>query len=159
MQCMKVVMDADCLIKLTKSKLKELVCDNFSVVIPHTVKKEVIGNATKYPDASIIRDNLERNLLTVSKELPSSGKGEDEALMIYNHGKFHAICSDDKRFIKRLRFLNIPYITPSVFITILLKIGKLTIKEANEKIDSLSPFISDDEYNTIKIILGNWRGA
>ena len=36
-------MDADCLIKLAKSKLKELVCRNFTVIISQAVK-EVIDN-------------------------------------------------------------------------------------------------------------------
>lgn len=31
---MKLLMDADCLIKLTNSKLKELVFKNFSIAIP-----------------------------------------------------------------------------------------------------------------------------
>lgn len=150
-------MDADCLIKLTKAKLKELVCKNFTVIIPQIVKEEVIDNAQGYPDASVIEKNLGKDLLTVNKPVSSSKKGEDAIFTIYQGGEFDAICSDDKRFIKRLRLFDIPYITPSVFIAILLRSGKLTILEAGKKLDSLSPFISDDEYNTIKLILENWR--
>ena len=148
-------MDADCLIKLTKAKLKELVCKNFTVIIPQTVKKEVIDNALGHPDAVILRENLEKDLLTVNKLRSSSKKGEDAIFAIYKHGEFDAICSDDKRFIKRLRLFDIPYITPSVFIAVLLRSGKLTINEACKKLDLLSPFISDDEYNTVKLILEN----
>ncbi len=37
MQYMKVIMDADCLIKLTKAGLKEEVCKTFDVTIPRLV--------------------------------------------------------------------------------------------------------------------------
>jgi len=63
----------------------------------------------------------------------------------------------DGLFIKRLRLFDIPYITPSVFIAMLLKNGKLTLKEAHKKLDSLSPFVSEDEYNAVKLVLENWR--
>jgi len=154
---MKVLMDTDCLIKLTKSKLKELVCRNFSVIIPQVVKEEVIDNAEEHPDAMIIKGNIETGLLSINKKQSSAQKGVDAVFTIFQQGKFDAVCSDDKRFIKRLRLFDIPYITPSVFIAILLKKGKLTIKEAHKKLDSLSPFVSEDEYNAIKLVLDNWR--
>jgi hypothetical protein len=154
---MRVLMDADCLIKLTKSKLKELVCMNFTVVIPKIVKVEVIDNAHEQPDAIIIKENLEKKLITVNKQEFTSPKGEYAVFAIFQQGNYDAACSDDKRFIKRLEFFNIPYITPSVFIAILLRNGKLTKKDATEKLESLSPFISNEEYNVTKIILENWR--
>jgi len=154
---MKVLMDTDCLIKLTKSKLKELVCANFSVIIPQVVKEEVMDNAESHPDSMIIKENIETGLLTVNKTRSSSKTGEEAVFSIFQLGKFDAVCSDDKRFIKRLRLLDIPYITPSVFIAILLRKGKLTIKEARKRLDSLSPFVSEDEYSAVKLVLDNWR--
>ncbi|MBI5185279.1 MAG: hypothetical protein HZA01_06085 [Nitrospinae bacterium] len=149
-------MDSDCLIKLTKSRLKELVCKNFSIVIPQLVKEETVDNAQGHPDAMVIKKNLEMKLIT-SDKLPSSfKKGEDAIFTVFQQGKYDGICSDDKRFIKRLRFFNIPYITPAVFIALLLKDNKLKINEAVEKLDSLSPFVSDEEYSAIKRILANW---
>ena len=154
---MKVLMDADCLIKLTKSKLKELVCKNFSVSVPQVVKEEVVDNAEKHPDALIIKKNIESKLLTLNKMSLSAQKGEDALFATFQHGKFGAICSDDKRFLKRLQLFDIPYITPSVFINILLKDGEIILEEAYEKLDLLSPFISDDEYNAVKLVLEKWR--
>lgn len=154
---MKVLVDADCLIKLTKSKLKELVCKSFSVSVPQVVKEEVVDNAEKHPDALIIKKNIESKLLTLNKTSLSAQKGEDAVFATFQHRKFDAICSDDKRFLKRLQLFDIPYITPSVFIAILLKDGKITVEEACEKLDLLSPFISDDEYNTVKLVLEKWR--
>ena len=150
-------MDTDCLIKLTKSKLKELVCSNFSVIIPQAVKKEVIDNAGRHPDSIVVEENIANKLLTVDKMKTPSEKGEDAVFAVFQKGKYDAICSDDKRFIKRLRMIDIPYITPAVFIAILLKNGKMTLKEANEKLELLSPFVSEDEYYAVKLVLDNWR--
>ena len=149
-------MDADCLIKLTKSKLKELVCKNFSVAIPQIVKEEITYNTQEHFDAMIISENIENKLITINTMSSSSKKGEDAIFSIFQQGEYDAICSDDKRFIKRLRFFNIPYITPAVFIALLLKKGKLTVKESREKLDCLSSFVSDEEYNVIKAFLENW---
>ena len=150
-------MDADCLIKLTKSNLKELVCNNFSVVIPQTVKEEVVDDAEAYPDARIIQRNIDTGLLAISKMHAYAEEGEEAVLGIFTQGKFDAVCSDDKRFIKRLKMFEIPYITPVVFVAILLKKGKITVKEARKKLDLLLPYISEDEYNTVKLVLDNWR--
>jgi rRNA-processing protein FCF1 len=154
---MKVLMDADCLIKLTKAKLKELVCKNFTVIIPQTVKEEVVDNAQGHPDTEAIKENLDNALIMINKSSESLKKGEDAIFAIYKLGKFDAICSDDKRFIKRLRLFDIPYVTPAIFIAILLRNGKLTVDEACKKLDLLAPFVSDDEYSAIKLILENWR--
>ncbi len=149
-------MDADCLVKLTKAKLKELVCKNFSVVIPQIVKEEITYNTQEHFEAMIISENIENKLITINTKSSSSKKGEDEIFSIFQQGEYDAICSDDKRFIKRLRFYNIPYITPAVFIALLLKKDKLTAEEARKKLDCLSSFVSDEEYNVIKAFLKNW---
>lgn len=157
MQYMKVLMDADCLIKLTKAKIKEIVCKNFSVVIPQAVKEEVIDNAVEHPDATIIKKNIANKLLSIAQQRPSPHKGEDAVFTLFQQKKFDAICSDDKRFIRRIKFFDVPYITPAVFIVILLKQGALTLNEAYSKLVLLSPFVSDDEYNIVKSALDNWR--
>lgn len=154
---MKVLMDADCLIKLTKSNLKEIVCKNFEVLIPQLVKEEIVDNAGGHPDAIVIKKNIERKLITLCKPHSPFKKGEEAIFTVFQQGEYNAICSDDKRFIKRLRLFNIPYITPAVFIVILLRDGKLTIKEGLERLDSLSPFVSDEEYSAVKAILESWR--
>jgi ABC-type polysaccharide transport system permease subunit len=84
-------------------------------------------------------------------------KGEEAALVIFQQGGFDAILSDDKRFVRRLRALDIPYITPAVCIVLLLKQGKITLPDALEKLELLSPLISSDEYNTVKWALDIWR--
>jgi len=157
MYYMKVLMDADCLIKLTKAKLKEIVCNNFSVFIPQAVENEVVDNAGEHPDAIIIKKNINDNLLSVTQQRLSHHKGEDAVFALFQQKKFDAICSDDKRFIRRIKSFDVAYITPAVFIVILLKQGALTLNEAYRKLDLLSPFVSDDEYTIVKSALDHWR--
>ena len=62
MHYMKVIMDADCLIKLTKAGLKELVCKAFAVSIPRRVKEEVVdsGRAKDLPEIKQALRNYRR---------------------------------------------------------------------------------------------------
>ena len=150
-------MDSDCLIKLVKSSLKEIVLRSFAVEIPPLVKKEVVDDSTKQPDAVIVKNNLEKKLLTVSRPTRAASKGEEAVFDVFQSGQYDAICTDDKRFIKRLRLFDLPYLTPAVLIAVMLRQGKITAKEAQEKLESLAPLISDEEYLTMKRFFANWR--
>ena len=154
---MNVLMDADCLIKLTKAGLKESVCTHLSVVIPQIVKREIIDLGKNHPDSIVIKDNLNKGLLSLSDVETQVVKGEEAALILFQKGGFDAVLSDDKRFVRRLRALGIPYITPAVCIVLLLKQGKINLPDALGKLELLSPFISSDEYNTVKWALDTWR--
>jgi len=154
---MRVVMDADCLIKLTKANLKEVVCTWYHVILPETVKKEVVDNAGGHMDAIAIGGNIAKGLLKVDTRLSPTGKGEQSVVSLYQTYVFDAVCSDDKRFIKKLRLLNIPYITPAVFVALLVHDGKLTASAAESKLNALSPFISSDEYLTVRQAIRSQR--
>ena len=154
---MNVLMDADCLIKFTKAGLKEAICTHLTVVIPQVVKREVIDLGKNHPDSMVIKDNLDKGLLSLSDVEMQDVKGEEAVLAIFQQGGFDAILSDDKRFVRRLRALDVPYITPAVCIVFLLKQGKITLPEALEKLELLSPLISSDEYHTVKWALDTWR--
>jgi rRNA-processing protein FCF1 len=154
---MNVLMDADCLIKLTKAGLKEAVCTHLTVVIPQVVKSEVVDLGKNHTDSLVIKDNLDKGLLSLSYIETQDVKDEEASLAIFQKGGFDAILSDDKRFIRRLRALDVPYVTPAVCIVILLKEGKINIREAMEELELLSRFISSDEYNSVKWALDTWR--
>ena len=157
MQHMKVLMDADCLIKLTKAGLKEAVCVHLSVTIPQIVKHEVVDLGKNHPDSMMIKDNLGKGLLSLSGVETPDVKGEEAVLAVFQSGGFDAVCSDDKRFVRRLRALGVPYIPPAVCVFLLLKQGKVNLPDALEKLELLSPFISSDEYHTVKWALDTWR--
>ena len=105
----------------------------------------------------VIKENIDKGLLSLSGVETQDVKGEESALTIFQKGGFDAILSDDKRFVRRLRVLDVPYITPAVCIVVLLKQGKITLQDALEKLELLSNFISSDEYNTVKWVLDKWR--
>jgi len=150
-------MDSDCLIKLVKASLKEIVCRHFTVEIPPLVLKEVVHDSKGQPDANIVKTNLEKNLLAVSEDLPRAVKGEDAVYAVFQSGRYDAICTDDKRFIKRLRLVEAPYMTPGVLLVMLLKNRKISFQEALKKLESLSPMISDDESSTVRSFMETLR--
>jgi rRNA-processing protein FCF1 len=155
---MRLLMDSDCLIKLAKSSLKELVCRSFTVVIPPLVRKEVVDEGSGRPDAELVRENLEKKLLSQSAGRERSvSRGEEAVFTVFQSGHYDAICSDDRKFIKRLRVFHVPYLTPAVLIAVLVRNGKLVLSEALDKLDSLAPMISDEEYGTVKLFLDGWR--
>ena len=64
---MRLVMDSDVLIKVTKASVKDLLASNFEVHIPPKVKDEAVneGGARGYPDAPVIDENIRRGKLRV----------------------------------------------------------------------------------------------
>lgn len=150
-------MDSDCLIKLVKSLLKEVVCRSFTVVIPPLVRQEVVDDGSGRPDAEIVRQNLEAKLLSLSARSRAVSRGEEAVFTVFQSGSYDAICSDDRKFIKRLRLFHVPYLTPAVLIAVLVKNGKLTLKEALDKLEALAPMVSEEEYGTVRLFLAGWR--
>lgn len=153
-------MDADCLIKLTKAGLKEDACNSFDVTIPHLVKEEIVdrGKAKNLPDAFVIESNIIKKLILVDKKRDQAiDVGEKEAVALFQNGGYEAIGSDDRRFIKQLRLFSIPYITPAVFIALMLKQGDITHAYAEERLLALSAYISENEYFAVKSFIEKWR--
>jgi len=63
---MKLLMDADCLIKLTKAGLKDLVGSKDVIFIPQVVQKEVVdaGKEKQCADAFLVEKNIEARIVT-----------------------------------------------------------------------------------------------
>jgi len=157
---MNIIMDADCIIKLTKAGLKERVCRAFSVSIPQRVKEEVVDNglSKELPDAAMVADNIERGFIDVREVSgPKNSVGEKDAVALFQAGGFDAIGSDDKQFIRHLRLFGIPYMTPATCIAALHKQGALKQTEALKCLDELAAHISDSEYHTVKFFIEKRR--
>jgi len=104
---MKVIMDSDSLIKLTKAKAKAIVLENIEVYIPPKVFEEAvkIPKDEGYPDAFLIEENLKKRLLEVGKieereeieEMVNRLRlrsGEADVFRLYKSGEFDAISSE-----------------------------------------------------------------
>jgi rRNA-processing protein FCF1 len=154
---MKVVMDADCLIKLAKAQMKEAVCDAFEVAVPSRVRREVMSNAARHPECSVIGENLRNGALQEVDGGKRGGKGEDAVLAAFEAGSYDGIASDDKRFIRRLRLLGVPHIPPAVFVLLLVKQGRLDMTEGLARLDRLAPMISNEEVAVVKLQLAGLR--
>ena len=150
---MKLAMDADCLIKLTKAGLKERVCATWEVCIPATVRRETVEQAPTLPDAIRIRDNIVAGRLCVVKETAGARRGEDAVLRLYQAGGFDAVATDDARFIRILRGLGVPYAVPGVLVVKLRQAGALSTAEAGVGLAALRPHISPEEYAAAQLML------
>lgn len=151
---MKIVMDSDCLIKLTKAGAKEAVTLAMKVYIPSMVKKETVDEVKErgYQDALTIEENIEKKVLKVVKNRRNSfvkvpgTKGEMEAVALYSEGGYDAIASDDRRFLKKLDAAEIPYMTPTACVLYLYQSGKVGKSEVLRLLGRMRPFISGEEY-------------
>jgi rRNA-processing protein FCF1 len=144
---MKIVIDSDALIKLTKSGAKELITEYFDVVIPERVYEETVAEAEGYPDAKEIKRNIEAKRIVV-REAQQEEKGEMAVLDLYKRGDYDLLVSDDRRFLKHLAANGIPYLTPPFLIVNLLHKRKISKKCAENYIDNLKMYISEEEYLT-----------
>jgi rRNA-processing protein FCF1 len=150
---MKVIMDADCLIKLTKAGLKEQVCAAWHVAIPPLVRRETVDQAAHLPDAVRIKQNIMDGHITVVETNIRTAKGEDAALRLYQGGGFDAVATDDARFIRQLRGLGVPYAVPAVIIVRLRLDGTLSLDQAQQALAALQPHISPEQYAAAQLML------
>jgi len=156
---MRIVMDSDALIKVTKASVKDLITSNFEVHIPTEVRNETVGEGRVrgYPDALAIDDNIGKGKLTVV--VPSRVEaterligglnllgGEADSVRLFRQGGYEAIASDDSRFIDLVEGLGIPYMTPSALLVYLWKRKALSKLEARRCLDKMRELISSEEY-------------
>ena len=156
---MKIVADADILIKFTKASVKELITSNFELYLPLEVKKETVdeGKVRSYPDALAIDENINtgrlrvvetRRVETIEKlvnDLNLLG-GEADSIRLFKQGSYGAIASDDSRFIDLIDGLGIPYMTPSALLIYLWKTKAISRQETQQSLDKIKEFISSEEY-------------
>lgn len=156
---MKVVMDSDSLIKLTRARAKEIVVKNIDVYIPPKVFEETVTIPKKegFPDAFLIEENLDKgfvNIKTYKEDLHieemvndlGMGYGESDVFRLYRSGGFDAISSDDRRFLMIVDALDIPYLTPTALIIYLFNEKILTKDDARLYLNNLKEMVSYEEY-------------
>jgi len=152
---MKLLMDADCLIKLTKAGLKELVVLNCDVFIPEPVKREVVdaGKKKECSDAYAVEKNIGSKLIAVIGAPETVEKGDQALIALYKKEAHDAVATDDVKLVHQLKALNIPYILPGLILYRLLKDGKSDYKTTVWALRQLSEYISDDEFATVRLLM------
>jgi rRNA-processing protein FCF1 len=154
---MKLLMDADCLIKLTKAGLNEVVCDHDQVAIPEAVRREVVdeGRARGFADAEVVERNLQRGVRTTVTvgDPPQTAEGDDGLVEQYRDGGHDLVATDDAKLQRRLRGLGVPCVVPALLVYRLRRRGILDGEAARAALAALAPFISHDELSTVRLLL------
>mgnify|MGYP001604879996 CR=1 FL=1 len=153
-----ILADTDSLIKLTKAGLKEVVVNNFTVLIPPKVKEESIDHAHGKPDATIIERNIVRKKIKVHPTTRGEPEveheirqlnihaGEQDLYRLSSQTSYDLISSDDQKFLKILHLLNKKAVTPASLLVLLYKRKKIKPEEARTMLHHLKPYISMEEY-------------
>lgn len=148
---LRVLMDADCLIKITRAGYKEAAVRAFKVSIPVPVVTEVVGQGSDRAESELISRNIEANRIEV---LPATGESGDSALApAFRDGGFDCVGTDDRRLINRLTTLGIPCVVPGLLLYDLAKSGRLAHQEAVRLLQRLQPSINGEEYQIVRHLL------
>jgi rRNA-processing protein FCF1 len=152
---MKILMDADCLIKLTKAGLKEPICRFTEVVIPRTVQREVVeaGRIKGQPDADLVDQNIRDGLIAIAEESSPHHSGDQALIDVFKEGRYTHVATDDAKLIRNLRSAGIPFTVPALLIHAQYEKGEIDRKTALLRLDALSVFVSDEEYSVTKLLL------
>jgi rRNA-processing protein FCF1 len=153
---MQILMDSDCLIKLTKAGLKESICKQERIIIPETVKREVVdaGRRKGHPDAELIEENIRHGLITLAKEVaPGHVKGDQALVTMFKRGRYTAVATDDAKLARILRATGIPFVFPALLILSICRRGAIDKGKGLNWLERLSPFISEEEYSVTKLLL------
>lgn len=152
---MKLLMDADCLIKLTKAGLKDLVGSKVAVFVPEVVKREVVdaGKERACPDAFIVEKNIDAHVIEIAEAPSDYSKGDEALITLFHKEKYDAVATDDAKLARRLKIGGIPFILPGLVIYQLLQDNMINKKTANWALEQLAEFISEDEYSTISLLM------
>ena len=98
-------MDADCLIKLTKAGLKDLIGSKNDILIPQIVQREIVdaGKEKKCPDAFIVEKNIEGGMIMIVENFSRCLKGDDALINLFQKEKYDAVATDDAKLTRLLR--------------------------------------------------------
>ncbi|MEE9230670.1 MAG: hypothetical protein V3U86_08190 [Acidobacteriota bacterium] len=162
MTYVKVVCDADALIKVGKAGFLEVLAAEVELVVGPQVYREAIieGKSRGYADAYDLEQSVSK-LVRVREKAPKSqaqvkrlstqfaiGAGEREVLNLYLQETADAVLSDDRLFLSALDTLDVPYLTPAAALLWLVEHKSLLRKQALEALEKLRPLIRGEQYTT-----------
>lgn len=148
-------MDADCLIKLTKAGLKELVGAKDTIIIPKIVKKEVVdsGKLKGCADAYVVEKNIGKKMIAIIETSSNYTKGDQALIALFRKNEYDAVATDDKKLTRLLKTYSIPFILPSLIIYQLFTNDLIDKKTALRSLKQLANFISEDEFSTVRLLM------
>ena len=159
---MRLVCDADGLIKLQKAGLLALLVHHAEVLIGPEVFREAVteGIARGYPDAVELAQVLHAHRIPPAPprhphavqivQGTRLGPGETETLHLYFQARGDAIVSDDRAFVALLLTHQIPVLTPAAVVVALCEWGLVTIAPARQALERLRPLIRAEQYHAVQ---------
>jgi hypothetical protein len=159
---MRILLDSDALVKLTKAGIKELVAETFSISIPEAVRVEVVeeGKLCGHPDAISVEQNIAAGRIRIeqvaSLEPPEADlfSGGDRAIVSLSLTRtFAATVTDDAALLDRLKSLGVSATVPAALLLAVGRRRRLAGKRVLALLESLRPYISMDEYVTFRLVL------
>lgn len=159
---MAFLIDSDALVKITKAGLKETLTAHLDLRMAPVVAKEVIqeGKRLGHADAAEVERNLKRKRLRITTAPRATPKaalfkgGEADLVALYESGNYAAVISDDQHFLKRAIEFGIEVLTPSAALVLLVGKRTLSKRTACDRLASLRPYISAEEFTLTSRELG-----
>jgi len=134
---MKVVCDADGLIKTAKAGVLNALAARVALLVGPEVYREAVeaGQARGHPDAQAIERVLEARAYLAAPlqgvrgrsheqravEALPLGAGEKEAFLLYFREQADAVLSDDRDFLAALERAAVPFLTPAAVLYFLAR--------------------------------------
>lgn len=156
---MKVICDADALIKMAKAGILETFARHVELLVSPQVYREAIdeGKARGYKDALEIEHVLKhygqrlpkRVKTRVNSDILTLGPGEREILQMLSHERADVVLSDDHAFLSVLEAQGVPYMTPGAALVFLAEQSMIQIQEAQQALERLRPLIRRDQYEAV----------
>lgn len=149
-----VVLDSDALIKLGKAGLLRAATRAWRCLVPDEVYPETVvrGLREAHPDADEIAALFSRGLERVRVRRRAAGlrlgsglgAGERAAATLMLQARADCVITDDRAFLRELRRVGLPHVTPALAAVELFRSGALSPQEALASLERLRPMVRHD---------------
>jgi len=112
------------------------------------------GKQRGHADAFLIEENIVSGKIEIVESSQEHSKGDQALIDLFDSDTYSAVATDDAKLVRLLRIRGIPFILPALLIHRLWKRGKIRRRTATDALEKLKAFISEDEYSTVKILMG-----